>query len=389
MQREPGKTEILKATLQFLSKFCNLQCEPPLRSAVPYKDNTLPPWTIELNLLEMDRQAVTDAMATLQKYGNKIPCFFTDEHDQPISIELRLNLVMPRTFDTKDQVSYIVHPPRLSQMTSKQHEQLLSDIRDRQDPRCSPPFPQQWHVTRGTTPVMSAESGMLINVLNDNVILTIRTELLQQFNSTIKSALPPYALMYLTRPDGSQVPIHVEINLTKTEDFGPGLCLRTRTTHNEDSASHLIDFVPRSHCPTCNTKAKSFTCNCCGDEVGKNSKDKNEFLSAKNNHDCYISFLKDVLKDYKRPQDIPAPILETTKETSNTRASIAKLSGHSELQKAQELARERTMQASQARQSQKFDWTKRSDTSQDVNNNTKKRPAPQSLRDHMRNKRNA
>jgi hypothetical protein len=105
-------------------------------------------------------------------------------------------------------------------------------------------------------------------------------------------------------------------------DFGPGLCLRTRTTHNEDSASHLIDFVPRSHCPTCNTKPKSFTCNCCGDEVGKNSMDKNEFLSAKAPHPSHSNSIQ------IRAHQIPYPrtIMTATSLSSKTYSKITK--GH-------------------------------------------------------------
>ena len=109
-------------------------------------------------------------------------------------------------------------------------------------------------------------------------------------------------------------------NVLKTPP--PDRCLRTRTTHNEDSASHLIDFVPKSHCPTCNTKAKSFTCNCCGDEVGKNLKDKNEFFSAKAPHPSHSNSIQ------IRAHQIPYPrtIMTATSLSSKTYSKITK--GH-------------------------------------------------------------
>ena len=358
MQREPGRTEIMKAILQFLSNFCNLQCEPPLRSAVAAKDNIRPPWTIEFDMLETDKQSLTDAMSTLQKYGNKIPCTFTDEHDEPISIDLRFNLVIPRSYDTKDQVTYILRPPRniqeipilnnnrhnnqtlipltqpRPQMTTKHFELLIRDIGERQDKRCSPPIvlkqgstksdvlelTPHWHVARGTTPVMSAESGMIINVQNDNLILTVKTETLREFNSTVRNALPPYALAYRKCPDGSYEPIPIEINLVNTDDFGPGLCPRTRTTHLANSELDLIDFVPKQQCPTCNTK--SFACNCCGEEIGKTFKDRNEFHKARVPHPSHPNPIK------TPTHQIPNPRINMTATSLSSKTSSKITKGH-------------------------------------------------------------
>ena len=454
---EPGRSEILKAVLNFLATVCGLHCEPPLRSAIVSKFNsTLPPWTIDFNLLESDRQSLTNAITTLQKYGNKIPCTFTDENDQPIDVDLRFNLSEVRNFDTADQVTYICRWPKntqatpmsdrlnrqhrnvitylLLQVSSKHFELLMRDINDRQDKRCSPPLcrdstvegtrtlqeelTDNWHTTRGSTAVMSVQSDMPIQVNNEILALTVKLDTLKKFRSSIKTALPPFAFIYHRMPDGSFEPIRCEINLAATDDLGPGLCLRTRTTHSEDNiySPTILDFVPKHACPTCN--AKSYVCNLCGDTLGqtkpdnvqrsKNQEDRKKFYkqkaspslnknltiiltnqiynprtnmtatrnSSSRTISAYRSFLPPLFKPKHRMQ-------RTSRATSSNYRDTMKLKGNN---RKQEREQPKTTQDNQARQKQQYDWTKRPQASQG-DNNSKKRPATQSLSAYMQNKK--
>lgn len=321
---EPGKSQIMGATLKFLAEFCDLQCEPPLRSAAPSRYNARPPWTIEFNFLEEDRQKLTNAITTLQKYGNKIPCTFTDEHNQPISVDLRFNLSEFRSFENVDRVSYIcrwpdisvsptltninskipsLYPPHpLPQISTEHYQMLIRDISKRQDKRCSPPvllsdngeflLTDNFHIVRGHTSALSATSEMLIDVPNNSVIFTIELKKLLEYG-TLKTALPPYAFVYHKFPDGTFGTIRCDINLVNTDDLGPGLCTKTRSTHFENNphTPSIIEFVPKSSCITCNVK--SFTCNLCGENF--ENADKEKFLRNKEPPSPNPNFMKSII----------------------------------------------------------------------------------------------
>ena len=341
MEREPGRTQIMGTILKFLDEHCDLQCEPPLRSAVPSKQNIRPPWIIEFNLMECDRQKLTNAITILQKYGNKITCIFTDENQQPISVDLRFNLNVLRSFENIAQVSYICRwpsysvrpilsnnnpknqplysPHALLQISTEHFQLLVRDISKRQDKRCSPPLLQSddgeflltdnFHITRGKTPVMSAKSEMLIDVQNNSLILTVSLETLTRFGATLNTALPPYAFVYFKCPDGSYETIRCDINLANTDDLGPGLCTRTRSTHYDKNqyAPSVLEFIPKDSCFTCN--AKSFNCNLCGEDFSNSDKikfhkNKEPFPSNPNltktltNHNSYLRMITIATKPF-------------------------------------------------------------------------------------------
>ena len=149
-----------------------------------------------------------------------------------------------------------------------------------------------FHIVRGHTSALSATSEMLIDVPNNSVIFTIELKKLLEYG-TLKTALPPYAFVYHKFPDGTYGTIRCDINLVNTDDLGPGLCTKTRSTHFENNphTPSIIEFVPKSSCITCNVK--SFTCNLCGEDLG--NADKEKFLRNKEPPSPNPNFMKSII----------------------------------------------------------------------------------------------
>lgn len=164
--------------------------------------------------------------------------------------------------------------------------------RDRSDQKKSPGEPSYMYPHRDHTSALSATSEMLIDVPNNSVIFTIELKKLLEYG-TLKTALPPYAFVYHKFPDGTYGTIRCDINLVNTDDLGPGLCTRTRSTHFENNphTPSIIEFVPKSSCITYN--AKSFTCNLCGEDLG--NADKEKFLRNKEPPSPNPNFMKSII----------------------------------------------------------------------------------------------